>query len=378
MDAARLSEARILICDDQEANVELLERMLAGAGYLDVASTTDGERAVELSAESPFDLILLDLHMPDPDGFEVMRRLEPVLEGVWLPILVLTADTSSDVKHRALSAGARDFLAKPLDKAEVLLRIENLLEARFLQLELRDHNVRLEQTVQERTAGLRDAMSRLEEATHELRRSREETIKRLCRAVEYRDEETGGHIERMSSYCGLLAGLLDLNAESMRITSPMHDAGKIAIPDRILLKPGRLTQAERRVMEEHAEIGHGLLTGSNSELLELAATIAWTHHEKFDGTGYPRGLSGEEIPEEGRIAAIADVFDALTSHRVYRPAFKVDEAVEIMREERGKHFDPIALDLFLDSLDEVLVIRERYAPQAVNGHLTLAERAFGS
>jgi putative two-component system response regulator len=376
MDAARLNQARILICDDQEANVELLTRMLEGAGYLDLTGTTDGETAVELSAESPPDLILLDLHMPEPDGFEVMRRLEPLPEGVWLPILVLTADPSSEAKQQALSAGARDFLTKPFDATEVLLRIENLLEARFLQLDLRDHNLRLEQTVQERTASLSASMARLERASQELRRSREETIKRLCRAVEYRDEETGGHIERMSSYCGLLAGLLDLNAESMRITSPMHDAGKIAIPDRILLKTGRLTEAERGVMEEHAEIGYRLLSGSNSELLELAATIAWTHHEKYDGTGYPRGLSGEAIPEEGRIAAIADVFDALTSARVYRPAFEVDQAVAIMREERGKHFDPTVLDLFLNSLDEVLAIRERYAPQAANGHRTLAARGF--
>jgi len=194
--------------------------------------------------------------------------------------------------------------------------------------------------------------------------------------VEYRDEETGGHIERMSEYCGLLGGLLDLNSEVMRIASPMHDAGKIAIPDSILLKPGRLTEAERRVMEEHAEIGHGLLTGSNSELLELAATIAWTHHEKFDGTGYPRGLSGETIPEEGRIAAVADVFDALTSARVYRPAFEVDQAVSMIREERGKHFDPTVLDLFLDSLDEVLAIRDRFAPDGAYGHQTLTERAL--
>jgi putative two-component system response regulator len=344
-----LSDRRILVVDDEECNVVLLERMLERDGYGDVTGMGDSGSALELALEQQLDLVLLDLHMPAPDGFEFLDRLEAAGPG-GPAVLVLTADTTGRAKQRALSMGANDFVTKPFDAVEVLLRVRNLLHARSLQQRLEEHNHELERRVAART--------------EELGRSRSETIRRLSRAVEYRDPETGDHIERMSGYCELLARRMGLDADAMLIASPMHDVGKIAVPDRILLKPGPLTPDERRDMERHAEVGHALLTGSDSELLELAATIAWTHHERFDGSGYPRGLVGEEIPLEGRIAGVADVFDALTSDRVYRAAFSLDEALATMHADRGAHFDPDVLDVFVDSLDEAMAIRER-APRPV-------------
>jgi PAS domain S-box-containing protein len=202
-------------------------------------------------------------------------------------------------------------------------------------------------------------------AERALRRAREETIQRLARAVEVRSAETGGHIERMGRFCELIARRLGLDAEQVeliRVAAPMHDVGKIAVPDSVLLKPGPLNSAERAVMETHAQIGHELLAGSGEELPELAATITWTHHERFDGTGYPRGLEGEGIPLEGRIAAVGDVFDALTHDRVYRPAMAVEEAVDLMRRASGAHFDPEVLDCFLEAMDQVIQISAEHAP----------------
>jgi putative two-component system response regulator len=352
---------RILVVDDEACNVVLLERMLERDGYTDVTGEQDSARAVELCRENDYDLVLLDLHMPAPDGFEVLRLLGERRSQRSPAVLVLTADTTEHAKQRALSNGANDFVTKPFDAVEVLLRVRNLLHARSLQLRLEEHNLDLERRVATRTAALEDALSRLELSTQQLAASRAETIRRLSRAVEYRDPETGDHIERMSGYCALIAGRMGLDSEAVLIASPMHDVGKIAVPDRILLKPGPLTDEERRDMERHAQVGYELLTGSDSELLELAATIAWTHHERFDGSGYPRALAGEAIPLVGRIAGVADVFDALTSDRVYRPAFELDHAVATMQADRGTHFDPDVLDLFLDSLDSVVAIRDRAA-----------------
>jgi PAS domain S-box-containing protein len=217
---------------------------------------------------------------------------------------------------------------------------------------LRFEGVMLDISDRKRTeAALRASEKRFREMAKQLKLTREETVRRLSRAIEYRDQETGGHTDRMSRYAALLASRLGLDDESIRLASSMHDVGKVALSDSILLKPGKLTPAERQEMEGHAAIGREILAGSGSTLLELAATIAWTHHEKIDGTGYPRGLAGEEIPIEGQIAAIADVFDALTSDRPYRPAFSSDEAMQMMREERGTHFNPHLLDVFLDTIE---------------------------
>jgi putative two-component system response regulator len=343
MSSHELSACRILIVDDEECNVVLLERMLEREGFTEITGLGDSARALAMCREGAYDLVLLDLHMPTPNGFEILAELEDADRTQSPAVLVLTADTTEQAKQRALSMGANDFVTKPFDAIEVLLRVRNLLHSRSLQLRLEEQNHDLERRVAVRT--------------EQLGRSRAETIRRLSRAVEYRDPETGDHIERMSGYCALLARRIGLDAEAILIASPMHDVGKIAVPDRVLLKPGPLTPDERRVMERHAEVGYELLAGSDSELLELAATIAWTHHERFDGSGYPRCLERESIPLEGRIAGVADVFDALTSDRVYRAAIPVEQAVATMRGARGTQFDPEVLDLFLDSFDEVLAIR---------------------
>lgn len=355
------SRARILIVDDEPANIGLLERLLTRSGYRDISSTTRPTEVEALFQRLEPDLVLLDLHMPELDGHAVMARLSKLIAPEdYLPILVLTADVTPESKGRALVGGAKDFVTKPLDSAEVLARVANLLETRFLHLQLRRQNEILEHKVRERTAELWDTINQLERVQKDLRLAQEETITSLSIAAEFRDDETSRHIERMSRYCSIIANALgfdDARRETLRIAAKMHDVGKIGIPDSILLKPGRLTPAEFEAMKRHAQIGHEILSGSASELATIAATIAWTHHEKIDGSGYPRGLRGQEIPIEGRIAAVADVFDALTTNRVYRKAFVLPEALSIMREGRDAHFDGAILDLFLDHIDEVLQMK---------------------
>lgn len=361
MKRADLSDASILIVDDQPANVALLEAILNGSGFANFRSTTDPREAEALVRSTKPDLLLLDLQMPHLDGFEVMRVLETVPEAEGMPIVILTADITSEARHASLGMGARDFLTKPLDAIEVMLRVKNLLETRFLQQQLKEHNQLLEVRVRERTQDLWTSVRRLERAENDLVRSQEETVRRLSIAAEFRDDETARHIVRMSHYCAFLAGQAGTDEETcraIRTASQMHDVGKIGTPDSILLKPGRLTPEERAVMEKHAVDGWKILEGSDSALLQLAAEIACSHHEKVDGSGYPNNLGGDDIPQIGRIAAIADVFDALSSNRVYRPAFPLPEVWRMMREGRGSHFDADLLDLFLDSMDGVLAIKD--------------------
>jgi putative two-component system response regulator len=344
MDAAALKHARIVICDDQEANVVLLERMLAGAGYVNVAATTDSSRVVELCARNPPDLVLLDLHMPHVDGFQVIERLTPFLEGSWLPVLVLTADTTSEAKQRALSAGARDFVTKPIDRTEVLLRIENLLETRLLHLELREHNALLEEKVGARTRDLDEA--------------RLEVLERLAVAAEYRDDATGQHAHRVGRTAALLyraVGRPEEEVHLIRYAATLHDIGKLGVPDAVLLKPGKLSPAEYDAMKAHVVVGRRILAGSRSPLLQLSETIAASHHEKWDGSGYPAGLIGEQIPLAGRAVAIADVFDALTSERPYKPAWTVERAVAEIQAQSGRHFDPRLVEAFV-TLDPVALL----------------------
>lgn len=357
MPAAVFSGAKILIVDDRAANLKLLDRLLVKEGYTNIRMTAD-PREVKPACESWHpDIVLLDLQMPELDGFQVLEELAPIIASrEYLPIIVLTADQTTEAKRRSLSMGAKDFLSKPFDPTEVLLRIHNLLETRFLHEKVLVHNQTLEEKVAERTTELRTSVADLELAHGDLRHSQEETIHRLGIAAEYRDDDTGKHIQRMSHYCALLArtfGFEEGRCQAIRLASQMHDIGKIGTPDEILLKPGKLTEEERRVMEQHCVIGHGILAGSTSELLQLAATIALSHHERPDGTGYPLGLRGAEIPIEGRIAAIADVFDALTSDRVYREAFSLDEAISIMGEGRGTQFDAVLLDQFFDAMPSI-------------------------
>jgi len=357
-------DPKILIVDDERANVVLLERLLAQSGYSAVVSTMDSTQVTSLYTTLEPDLILLDLRMPVLDGFGVMQQLSKLVPpGDYLPILVLTADVTAESKQKALTSGAKDFLTKPLEPTEVVARVGNLLETRSLHLRLRRHNELLEEKVRERTADLWEAVSKLERAEKDLRLAQEETIHRLSLAAEFRDDETSRHIERMSRYCALLArrmGEDERRSELLRIASKMHDIGKIGVPDAILLKPGKLTSEEFEIMQQHADMGYQILRGSESEIASTGAVIAWTHHEKVDGSGYPRGLKGDDIPIEGRIAAVADVFDALTTDRIYRKAFPLPEALAIMREGRGQHFDAYLLDLFLDSIDVALAAKHEF------------------
>jgi putative two-component system response regulator len=335
-----LLDARILVVDDEPPNILLIERILQRAGYRNVYSTSDPESVLGLIDELDPDLLLLDLMMPRVDGFEIMAALRASDRQV--PVLVLTADATQEVKRRALRAGARDFLTKPFDVDEVLLRIANMLDIRFLTMRLRDQNAALEDRVRERT--------------RELEESHIETFERLALAAEYRDDDTGRHTRRVGLMAALLAGELGLPSDSVGLlerAAGLHDVGKIGVPDSILLAPRKLTPEEFDVIKTHTVIGAKIMSGSRSPLMIMAEEVAWSHHERWDGTGYAR-ISGEEIPLVGRITTVADVFDALTHERPYKDAWPLDEAVAEIERQRGRQFDPRVVDAFGATLDEIV------------------------
>lgn len=342
---AKSCGGKLLIVDDEEENVLLLETILRRAGYANLRSTTDSRRVLSLFLEYQPDLILLDIQMPHLDGYAVMKHLaDRVPPGAYLPILVLTADLSGEAKQRALSLHAKDFLSKPFDLGEMLLRIRNLLETRFLYLQVQNQNQFLEAKVAERTRELEEAQI--------------EILERLARAAEFRDDNTGQHTRRMGETSALIARVLgkpEVWVEMIRGAAPLHDLGKIGIPDGILLKAAKLTNEEFDVMKTHTVIGASVLRGSRSSHLQMAEVIALTHHERWDGTGYSR-LKGGAIPLEGRIVAVADVFDALTHARPYKPAWSTEEAVAEIKSQSGRHFDPQVVQAFLKVLPEVLAI----------------------
>lgn len=345
----KIKAAKILVVDDQPANVTLIEKMLEIDGYMNVISTTDPTQAESLYLKQNSDLVLLDLNMPEMDGYQILTRIREV-EPDYPPIIVLTAQSDRESRIKALDLGARDFLAKPFDRIELMTRIRNMLEVRIMSKAMKNQNILLDSMVQERT--------------RELQETRLEVIKRLGRAAEYRDDMTGYHIIRMSRYSQLiaLAAGMDVDeAEMLLYASPMHDIGKIGIPDSVLMKPGKLDPEEWKVMKTHVDIGVEILSGSDFELMDMAAEIAQNHHEKWDGSGYPCGLSGEKIPFSGRIVAVADVFDALTTKRPYKNAWPVEEAVDYLKDQSGKHFDPDLIRLFLEILPDILDVRGQYA-----------------
>ena len=341
-DSAGLAQARILVVDDDAADLRALDRLLRRAGYGEIVTTSDPREVITRFMETPPDLVLLDLHMPYMDGFEVLEVLSPHIGGsTYLPVLVLTGDPSPEIRRSALAAGARDFVAKPFESVEVLLRIKNLLETRYLHLELRRHNESLEEKVRDRTAHLAEAQL--------------ETLRRLAVAAEYRDDITGRHAERvglLGAHIAARVGMEDERVRLLRWAATLHDVGKIGVPDAILMKEGRLTEEEFWVMKSHTRNGARILSGSRFPLLQMAEEIALTHHEWWNGQGYPDGLSGEDIPLTGRVVAVADVFDSLTHERPYKRSSSFDEAVETMKAVRGQHFDPAAFDAFLELVDE--------------------------
>jgi putative two-component system response regulator len=337
---SELQTSKILIVDDEEANVQLLESILRREGFRNLLSATDSRQVLPLFCSFAPDLVLLDLNMPHFDGFEVMKQLHGrIRNGTYSPILVLTADITPEAKQKALSGGAKDFLTKPFDRVEVLLRITNLLETRRLNLLLQDQNQALEARVRQRTS--------------ELEATRLEVLERLALAAEFRDDETGQHTKRVGETSAAIARALKLpheQVELIRRTAPLHDVGKIGISDLILLKAGKLTPDEFEIMKTHTTIGAKIQSGSAYPLLQMAEEIALTHHEKWDGTGYA-GLRGDAIPLPGRIVTVADVFDALTHERPYKEAWPIARAREEIAKQSGRQFDPRVVDAFIAILD---------------------------
>jgi putative two-component system response regulator len=351
----------LLIVDDDEALRRWEERVVRDQGY-SCDSACDANTVRKHLRQSPYQLALLDVNMPGESGMELLSHIRQDYPEV--AVLMVTGEDSTKLAMSAIELGAYGYLVKPVRSGELLINVANALHRRRLELENGRLVKRLRATVEERNNELEETLQDLELSETKVWASQAETIFRLARLVEFRDEETGHHLHRMSSYCEILArqmGFSEQRCELVRLASQLHDVGKVAIPDNILLKRGKLTPEEFEAMKGHAETGFQMLSGAASEVVQLGALIARTHHERWDGSGYPRGLAGEDIPPEGCIAAIADVFDALTSDRVYRPAFPVKSAVEMMRAERGQHFDPELLDGFFMVLPEVEAIRQTYA-----------------
>jgi len=360
---ASVERAAILIVDDDELIRRMLGRLLEGQGYRCMLAA-DAHGARRQLDKTECALILCDVNMPGESGLDLIRHV--LHDHPHTAAVMVTALDDPHLADVALDSGAYGYLIKPCKTNEVLINVANALRRRRLEIDNQAHRERLEQMVLDRTAALRKAVERLEHAEQDLLLSREETVQRLALAAEFRDLVTAQHLRRMSHYCALLArraGFDEERCELIRIASCLHDIGKIGTPDHVLLKPDKLTAEDFEIMTHHPETGYRILSGSDSELLNVAATVAWTHHEKFDGSGYPRGLAGGVITVEGRIAAIGDTFDALTSRRLYKPAYPIEQAIDLMGQGRGRHFDPDLLDLFLNAngMDEVLAIRNRYA-----------------
>jgi len=345
-----LSNATILVVDDEVSNVKLIKGVLEAQNYKSIIEVTDSREVLEHCKNNYIDLILLDLNMPHLNGYEVMEQLRGYYAENMPPVLVLTAQDSIDFKKRAFDSGARDYVTKPFSIDEVLARVKNLLQVRLMHEQLENQNHYLEKKVKERTK--------------EIFRTRLEVVRRLGRAAEYRDNETGLHIVRMSKISMLLgsaAGMSDYQADLLLNASPMHDIGKIGIPDHILLKPGKFEPDEWEIMKTHTVIGANILSGGGSDLLDMASEIAISHHEKWDGTGYPYNLEAEAIPLTGRISAIADVFDALTSVRPYKKAWAVDDAVDYINKQSAKQFDPQLVKYFNELLPDIIDVKNTYS-----------------
>lgn len=340
---------KILVVDDEENVRLLISRIVAGEGYAhEMAASADA--ALASLAEDEYSLLISDINMPGQDGIALLRAVREKYPD--LAVIMVTAVDNRLTAKETLDMGAYGYVIKPFERNALIINIVNALRRRELEIASKRHSQELEALVQQRT--------------RELWQSRDETIQKLAKAAEFRDNETARHTVRVGEYCGILAremGLADDYCERIRAAAPLHDVGKIGIHDNILLKPGRLTPEEFEIVKTHSEIGYRILGDSLSEVLNLGGVISLTHHEKYNGKGYPGGLAGEEIPLVGRIAAICDVFDALTTKRVYKEAMSIDEAMVVIKEERGQHFDPELVDLFVANLAAIVAIREKFADE---------------
>lgn len=361
--------AKIAIVDDEPINIKIVRKHLQAVGYENFVTTSDARSAIDLISNQHPDVVLLDVMMPEVDGIQILRLTRANQSLRHIPVLILTAATDQATRLRALEAGATDFLAKPVDVSELIPRLRNALLVKAHHDHLASYSEQLESQVNLRTA--------------ELEESRLQVIHCLAQAGEYRDDTTGRHVLRVGRYTSILArelGFGQFEASMMGLAALLHDVGKIGVPDAILLKPGALDAAEREVIKRHCEIGGRIvepgaddtwmtMSGQQSAapmsaghpLLDLAKTIALTHHEKWDGSGYPAGLSGERIPIAGRIVAVADVFDALSSARPYKAAFPPDQCLEIMTRDRGSHFDPAVFDALSRRIEDVLRVYHEHA-----------------
>lgn len=350
MMSQQLSRAQILVVDDNPVNIKLIEQILASSGYAGCLSTTDPLEVEALLQTHEIDLILLDINMPLLDGFGVLGLIQQAYGAKSAPpVIMVTAQVDVDNRIKALDLGASDYVTKPFNREELLKRIKVHLENWLLKQQLKGHNQELERRVKERTA--------------ELERAHLEVVFRLGRASEYRDNETGNHVKRVSLFAEALARKAGLSEEAchlIKLASPMHDVGKIGVSDSIMLKPGKLDDQEYLEMQKHVDIGGKILADSRVPVLQYAYEIAMTHHEKFNGQGYPHGIKGENIPISGRIVAVVDVFDALTSNRPYKEAWPVEKAVGLIQRESGTHFDPFLVACFMEILPEIETISSRF------------------
>jgi len=368
----RIKQSKIMIIDDEQLVIKVVRRFLQSEGYENFVTLTQSTGAVERMEQEQPDVVLLDVMMPEISGLDILRERRRIPSLQLTPFIILSGSQDLEVKQEALEHGATDFLGKPVEKIELTLRVKNslLLKQQYKDLEVHAHE--LEQEVQDRT--------------RQLERSREQILQCLARAAEYRDNETGRHVVRVGKYARVVAERLGLPKEfcgQIELAAQLHDLGKIGIPDSILLNPGKLSEEEFAVMKRHCEIGREILdpfaademeelrqnksdparlpSNIRSPLLVLAAKIAQTHHEKWDGTGYPLALKGEQIPIEGRITSVSDVYDALCSVRPYKEGFSVEQALRIMLAERGTRFDPKVLDAFVDQIPRIEKIRKAYS-----------------
>ncbi len=340
---------KVLIVDDAEINLILFEALIKRMGNSESIRFSSAVQGLAWAICNDVDLVIVDYMMPELNGMEFISQFRATPGKEDIPVLMITANDQKQIRYRALDAGATDFLTKPVDKIEFMARVSNMLQLGASRKALAD-----------RAAWLADEVRK---ATFEIVQRERETVIRLSKAAEYRDPETGAHILRMAHYSELIAkgmGLSKAEQELLLEAAPMHDIGKVGIADNILLKPGRLTPDEFEIMKQHAVFGYEILKGSSSRVLQAGAEIARGHHEKFDGSGYPNGLKGNAIPIFSRIAAVADVFDALTSERPYKKAWTLERASEHLQASAGTHLDPQCVHTFFAHWETVLEIRQRF------------------